>query len=74
MKYLKHNGIVHKDIKPDNIMFESQDTTELIKLIDFGYSHDIFKDLSQSQNSIRNAVILGTPEYLAPEVINQNEC
>ena len=45
LNYMKNIGVVHKDIKPENIMIENDDK-ELIKIIDFGYSHDIQKELS----------------------------
>ena len=56
-------NIVHRDIKPENILLESADSSDpLIKIIDFGTSitFDPSKKLSDT---------LGTPYYIAPEVI-----
>jgi calcium-dependent protein kinase len=59
-------NIVHRDIKPENILLESNESgsDSLIKIIDFGTSlqFDPNKDLNQT---------IGTPYYIAPEVIRQ---
>ncbi|XP_022875601.1 phosphoenolpyruvate carboxylase kinase 1-like [Olea europaea var. sylvestris] len=56
------HGIAHRDIKPDNILFN--DKNEL-KLADFG-SAEFFND-SQPMSGI-----VGTPYYVAPEVLAGN--
>ncbi|KAF8394281.1 hypothetical protein HHK36_020487 [Tetracentron sinense] len=53
-------GVSHRDIKPDNILF---DVRNRLKLADFG-SADLFHD-GRSMNGI-----VGTPYYVAPEVIS----
>ncbi|HUS32062.1 MAG TPA: serine/threonine-protein kinase [Kofleriaceae bacterium] len=59
-------GIVHRDIKPDNIyVCRKPDGTEIAKLIDFG----IAKFLGSAEGMTREGMTLGTPEYMAPEQI-----
>ena len=58
-----HNrGITHRDLKPENILFDSMNPDAEIKLIDFGLSRKYDKE--QKMHSI-----LGTPYYVAPEVL-----
>jgi len=54
------NGIAHRDLKPENIMYS---VDEGIKIIDFGLS----KNTGKSKANLET--IVGTPYYLAPEVL-----
>ena len=55
-------GITHRDLKPENILFESLKPDAEIKLIDFGLSRKYSKNEKMH-------TILGTPYYVAPEVL-----
>lgn len=55
--YLHHKGIIHRDIKGANIIV---DTKGVCKLADFGCSI-----IGKSSYSLK-----GTPNWMAPEVIN----
>jgi serine/threonine protein kinase len=56
--------IVHRDLKPANVFLESvPGEPAVVKLLDFGIS----KTGSQSQLLTREHMVLGTPEYMAPE-------
>ena len=62
ISYCHNRGITHRDLKPENILFESFEKDAEIKLIDFGLSRKNF--INEKMHTI-----LGTPYYVAPEVL-----
>jgi serine/threonine-protein kinase len=57
-------GIIHRDLKPANIVFLVMDGgIDFVKLVDFG----IAKVKTSNSNLSRISVVVGTPEYMAPE-------
>ena len=61
LKYLTKRKICHRDIKPKNIMI---DTDGYLKLLDFGCSKKI---------KLYSQTIVGTPNYMSPEVLKGME-
>ncbi len=62
LEYAHARGIVHRDIKPGNIMILADGQT--IKVADFGIAH--MDDGSNEQRTMIGAV-MGTPQYMSPE-------
>ncbi len=59
------SGVIHRDMKPDNIFLMSGSGV-LAKVLDFGISKATFGD-DQPHNLTRTGMVMGTPYYMAPE-------
>lgn len=62
LKYLHENNIIHRDLKPANILMDSDHRR--FKIADFGVATEVI-----GKNSNTKRTEIGTPWYMAPEVI-----
>lgn len=65
INYLHKNKIVHRDLKPENLLLDSKSAEPVLKLVDFGTSTKFDPNVKMNQK-------LGTPYYIAPEVLSKN--
>ncbi len=65
------HGLAHRDLKPANVFLQPlSDSTEHVKLLDFGLAKYLDPEASENGHSITRAgEIFGTPGYIAPEQI-----
>lgn len=56
------NGVIHRDLKPENILLRD----DVLKIADFGFA-------KHSENNSFLRTIVGTPAYMAPQILNEEK-
>ncbi len=65
--YAHRNGIIHRDIKPGNIMICNSESKLVVKILDFGISKLIGSNTKDPQDLTAIGEIFGSPYYMSPE-------
>ncbi len=58
-------GVVHRDVKPENVFLTGDPSTPMAKLLDFGISK--VAELDGDGKLTRTGLVMGTPSYMPPE-------
>ena len=67
VQHAHQKGIIHRDIKPTNVLVTEQDGQPTVKIIDFGVAKALDRRLSQHSVYTRFQQMIGTPVYMSPE-------
>ena len=66
LEYIHGRGIVHADLKPQNILLDSKG---VVRLVDFGVSKVVDRGIRHL-----SCDVVGTPAFMAPEVVTKRIC
>lgn len=67
VQHAHHKGIIHRDIKPNNILVTLHDGRPVPKVIDFGVAKALSQQLTERTIYTAYGQMIGTPEYMSPE-------
>ncbi|MBY0549428.1 MAG: serine/threonine protein kinase [Candidatus Obscuribacterales bacterium] len=66
MQHAHKRGFIHRDLKPSNLMvFDTEDDTDVVKILDFGLAKACSGD--DKQNLTRTGMVMGSPPFMSPE-------
>jgi serine/threonine protein kinase len=67
LHHAHQKGIIHRDVKPSNILVSRQDGRPAPKVIDFGVAKAVNQRLAERTMMTERGLVVGTPEYMSPE-------
>lgn len=73
IQHAHQKGVIHRDIKPNNVMVALYDGRPMPKVIDFGVAKAAGQPLTDKTLVTGLGAVVGTPEYMSPEQAELNQ-
>lgn len=67
IEHAHQRGVLHRDVKPDNVLVAGTPDRAVVKVIDFGIAKDVE---AVGMTKTQAGEVLGTPYFMAPEQVN----
>jgi serine/threonine protein kinase len=67
IEHAHKQNVIHRDLKPHNIMLTEVDGSEYVKVLDFGLVKATAHDEEEDDQLTSTGQVLGTPQYMPPE-------
>src|SRR6185369_6316343 len=67
VQHAHEKGVIHRDVKPSNVLVTEQDGAPVAKVIDFGIAKATDKWAMENSLLTQFGQLVGTPEYASPE-------
>jgi eukaryotic-like serine/threonine-protein kinase len=73
LQHAHQKGIIHRDVKPSNVLVAPYDGKPVPRVIDFGVAKAVGQPLTEQTLVTGFGAIVGTPEYMSPEQAQINQ-
>jgi eukaryotic-like serine/threonine-protein kinase len=67
VQHAHQKGVIHRDLKPNNVLVTAEDSAPVVKIIDFGIAKAIGEPLTDRTAFTGFNQFVGTPMYMSPE-------